>query len=579
MPIQGYTPNKNLVKVAQNSTDNWDVWQNQNLDTLDEPTLTYSCAAAENLAAFSVAVIKDDGTGAKKAYLADSAAYVAGDPLGVVMASALAGGSVRLALDGRVQNGAWSFGPSDKFVYLSGAGAVTATPTSVKLGYVLSATAIYFVAPIVSGGQTDTVAGSNGLQNTGDNIDAVIAPVYGSSANTVCQGNDARLHNQNSDGGTSATSFEINYAGNSARILTTGLTANRDYTLPDATTKLVGESFPASITAQHSFAPAAPAAPFILAANAQGQLVTGLNADKLDGADASAFAASGANSDITALNALTSVNGGPFAKNVIHNGGFTVNQRGYASAATLASGAYGHDRWKAGSGGGDYSFTQLASNTTVTIASGKSLIQVIEDKNVQYTSYVLSWTGSAQARYAVNGATPAGSYASSPILITGQNVGTVMSVEFNAGTLGNVQLEPGSTATPFEMRPYQTELALCQRYLPAFVGSSGHMLGSGYVYSTGGGVYTALVFAPFKTTPRAPITGITLAPSSPTTVLSCRQSGSAFTACANFAFSRGGLDGIELEIAGGSNTGFTVGHGTTCQFNATATILCTGAEL
>lgn len=151
-------------------------------------------------------------------------------------------------------------------------------------------------------------------------------------------------------------------------------------------------------------------------------------------------------------------------KNLLIDAGFTINQRGYVSAATLASGAYGHDRWKAGASGGDYSFTQLASNTQITIASGKSLIQVVEDKNVSGTSYVLSWTGTAQARYAVNSATPAGSYAASPIVITGQTAGTTMSVEFNTGTLSKPQLELGAVATSFDQRAYSQELAMCQRY-------------------------------------------------------------------------------------------------------------------
>lgn len=43
------------------------------------------------------------------------------------------------------------------------------------------------------GGQTDTVVGSNGITNTGDNVDAVITPTYGSSSDTICQGNDSRL--------------------------------------------------------------------------------------------------------------------------------------------------------------------------------------------------------------------------------------------------------------------------------------------------------------------------------------------------------------------------------------------------
>ena len=59
-------------------------------------------------------------------------------------------------------------------------------------------------------------------------------------------------------------------------------------------------------------------------------------------------------------------------------------------------------------------------------------------------SYVLSWTGTAQARAGVNTLTPSGSYAASPLLIEGPDCGRrVMSIEFNTGTLGTVKLEPG----------------------------------------------------------------------------------------------------------------------------------------
>jgi len=154
--------------------------------------------------------------------------------------------------------------------------------------------------------------------------------------------------------------------------------------------------------------------------------------------------------------------------NVLINGDFRVNQIGYASAAALAAGSYGHDQWKAGAAGGDYSFTQLKSSTQITIASGKSLIQPIEDVNVVGGSYVLSWTGTAQARAGVNSFTPSGAYAASPLSIGGQAAGTGMSVEFNAGTLGTVKLERGSVATPFVMRPYDQELLACQRYYQRF---------------------------------------------------------------------------------------------------------------
>lgn len=150
-------------------------------------------------------------------------------------------------------------------------------------------------------------------------------------------------------------------------------------------------------------------------------------------------------------------------KNILINGGFTINQRSYVSAATLAAGDIGHDRWKAGASGGNYSFTQGASNTTITIAAGKSLKQAVEAEAVHSTAYVLSWEGSAQARYAVNSATPAGAYAASPIVITGQTVGATMSVEFNEGSLGKAQLEAGSVPTQFESRPPGIERYLCQR--------------------------------------------------------------------------------------------------------------------
>jgi hypothetical protein len=163
------------------------------------------------------------------------------------------------------------------------------------------------------------------------------------------------------------------------------------------------------------------------------------------------------------------------AANVLINADFRVNQMAYVSTATLAAGVYGHDQWKAGASGGDYSFTQLGSSTQITIATSKSLIQPIESANVVGGSYVLSWTGTAQARFGVNTLTPSGTYASSPILITGQTAATAMSVEFNTGTLGTVKLELGASATPFIMRPFDQELLACRRHyyrLSAGVGGS-----------------------------------------------------------------------------------------------------------
>jgi hypothetical protein len=164
-------------------------------------------------------------------------------------------------------------------------------------------------------------------------------------------------------------------------------------------------------------------------------------------------------------------------KNRIIDGGFTINQRGYVSNTSLSSGVYAHDRWKAGSSGCTYTFTQgsLGVPTTITITAG-SLIQVIEGCNLpEGGTYVLSWTGTAQGR--LNG----GSYgASGSVTVTGWTAGTNLNVEFNTGTVGKVQLEKGSTATSFDYRPYGTEWTMCQRYFErggSSVNSSWHLMG------------------------------------------------------------------------------------------------------
>jgi hypothetical protein len=172
------------------------------------------------------------------------------------------------------------------------------------------------------------------------------------------------------------------------------------------------------------------------------------------------------------IGGVTSINGAGYNKNIAINSGFTINQGAYVSGAVLASGSYGHDQWKAGAGGGDYTFTQLASNTTITIAANKTLIQPFEDKGVLATRYVVSWTGTALGRVGVNSLTPSGAYAASPIVITGQTAGTAMSIEFgngaSAGTLGSVMVEATTGSTPSAWTPYGGifggELQACQRY-------------------------------------------------------------------------------------------------------------------
>lgn len=263
-------------------------------------------------------------------------------------------------------------------------------------------------------------------------------------------------------------------------------------------------------------------------------------------------------------------------RNVAINGGFQVNRRKYVSGAGLAVGSYGHDRWKAGASGGDYSFTQLPNYTLITIAANKSLIQVVEDKNVVGGTYVLSWTGTALGRVGLNSATPSGSFAASPIVIAGQLAGTTMSWEFgngaSAGTLGLVQCELGLVdPTDFEVRPYPLEEMLCARYLPAWQSF-------GVTDAIGGGQITATVtcqgtfqlMVPARVAP----TSLAVAAAADFTIVA---GGASFTAT---AAALGGPQSPTCVTVNFTIAGATVGQAALVRFNsATGLLLFNGCEL
>ena len=183
--------------------------------------------------------------------------------------------------------------------------------------------------------------------------------------------------------------------------------------------------------------------------------------------------------------AWTSLSG--FAPNLIINGAFIVNQRGYVSAANLASGDYGFDRWKSNYTNTTLTFTAGVNATTVTISSAGGIQQIIEQQNVPAGTYTLSWSGTATGRVYNSGGTPP-SYAASPVTFTADGLANVV-VEFTASggtrTCGTVKFERSSLASTYSLAggTFEGELAMCQRYYYR----SSNDINKGFILGVAGG--------------------------------------------------------------------------------------------
>ncbi len=162
-------------------------------------------------------------------------------------------------------------------------------------------------------------------------------------------------------------------------------------------------------------------------------------------------------------------------ENLLINGDFQINQRGFANGA-MAANTYGFDRWKAGTVGADVSL----SGYTMTLNSG-TLVQVVEpvmagvtsfaniavtisleDPSADVTVIVGSTSGTIRAgtgRQSVMLVPAAGDVGDLPLKMTAAAPGSV--------TFARVKLELGSVATAWRARLFPAEYALCQRYFQA----------------------------------------------------------------------------------------------------------------
>jgi hypothetical protein len=142
-----------------------------------------------------------------------------------------------------------------------------------------------------------------------------------------------------------------------------------------------------------------------------------------------------------------------------------------------------------------------------------------------------------------------------------------------------VQFEVGSVATPFERRPFGTELALCQRYLPAINAVSG----TAEVFGTGGAASTTVsaIYVPFNTTARVKPTGITVSSVGHFQVESS-GAGGALGSCTDLTFGQASVNGSRLVATTTAGTP-TLVAGQAVLFRSNSSnngqILFTGCEL
>jgi hypothetical protein len=251
-------------------------------------------------------------------------------------------------------------------------------------------------------------------------------------------------------------------------------------------------------------------------------------------------------------------------RNRVDNSIFAVNRRGLSGTVVLPAGQTGFDRWKAGAGGCTFTFTASGNGNLLTISAG-SLVHVIEGRDVEGGDYVMSWAGNAQGKIA------GGAAAASGVTASGITANANLSIEFGTGTLGKVQLEPGTLQTPYEAREYDQELLRCERFLPAFVAPVvGHPIAQGQCTSG----TSALVFFKFRVEPRVVPSGVI----SVGTAYLLTAAGSATGNLGSFAYTVASLQGAICTATVAS--GLVAGDSTVLNANSTnSAFLFTGAEL
>lgn len=264
-------------------------------------------------------------------------------------------------------------------------------------------------------------------------------------------------------------------------------------------------------------------------------------------------------------------------RNRIINGDFRIAQRGTSATTSGATAAYGGpDRWYMNPSGGTMTFSQQAFTVGQTDVPGEPayfgrIAVTTGDNNLglqQRIEDVRTFAGqTVTMSFWAKGTNPAGGYFNMRYIqgfgtggtagtveanfgpnvvvtsswqkftgtvtipsISGKTIGTGSYISFDVrqpngdtGTaawtldIANVQVEPGSIATPFEFRPMQTELALCQRYYYR-IGNTGVLMSGPHGFAARSTDFDFLVNFPvtMRANPNLSTNGTPYAGSNPT---------------------------------------------------------------
>jgi len=185
--------------------------------------------------------------------------------------------------------------------------------------------------------------------------------------------------------------------------------------------------------------------------------------------------------------------GGLSFRNIIHNANFNVNQRGYVSGtATTIANQLTLDRWKVQTLGQSVAFSASANGSSIVAPSG-GFAQVIEAKDILGGTYCASWTGSGTITVNGSGVAKGASFT----LPANTNATVVL-----VGAVSQFQVEIGTIATSFEVRPYAVELSICQRYAYVLGGGSAQVVAWGFMATaTAGGNFMVSTPVPLRASP------------------------------------------------------------------------------